>query len=79
MKVTVTDSGTVEKIIRKFKRAKESSANADEYFAKLSAACPDGAIPKWTAEIEEAEKRRVSDPKSMDILEPRGVKRKRRA
>lgn len=73
--VLTTNSSAVEKTIRKYSRASQSSPTATEYFEQLSATCPTSKTELWRREIEAAEAKRRKDPSSMDVLEPNGTKR----
>ncbi|KAF8952217.1 hypothetical protein BDZ97DRAFT_2066652 [Flammula alnicola] len=54
-------------LCRRHIEASENLANLQQYFTELSEAAGPQAVERWKTDIEDAEARRLTDPKAMDI------------
>ncbi len=54
------DPDTAATLIKKYNRARVEQQDSKDYFVGLSKQAPAELIPKWTAEVTEAEQRRVN-------------------
>ncbi|KAF8965105.1 hypothetical protein BDZ97DRAFT_1659385, partial [Flammula alnicola] len=58
-------------LCRRHIEASENLANLQQYFTELSEAAGPQAVERWKTDIEDAEARRLTDPKAMDIYAAR--------
>ena len=67
--------GIVGSVCRKYRRAVVNTRARQEYHEDITAAAGAESVATWTAEIERAEARRMTNPKVMDLLGTRIDKR----
>ncbi len=72
------DLPTASTLIKKYKRARLEQQESKDYYFGLTAQAPAELIPKWTAEVTEAERKRVNSVEAMDIYQARVPKAKGR-
>ncbi len=65
-------------MIKKYNRARVEQQDSKDYFVGLSKQAPAELIPKWTAEVTEAEQKRVNSVEVMDVYQARVPKAKGR-
>ena len=58
------------RVIKKYKRAVIKCPESQKYFDDLTNVMPDNVIRTWTAQITEAEAKRLESPTAMDVMRP---------